>query len=69
MPSTAFIAALSRSLADTSWDQRTRAAGSYIQAEPDHLREPMQKVIDRFKELIGLPGLEGDNVEKLRPGA
>ena len=41
----------------------------YIKPGPDYLREPMQKVTDRFKELIGLLGLEGDNVEKLRPGA
>ncbi|MCH7554280.1 MAG: tyrosine-type recombinase/integrase [Chloroflexi bacterium] len=41
----------------------------YIKPGPDYLREPMQKVTDRFKELIGLTGLEGDNVAKLRPGA
>ena len=29
----------------------------------------MQKVTDKFKELIGLTEPEGDNVEKLRPGA
>ncbi len=39
----------------------------YIQITPERLRKPMQKVTDKFKELIGLTGLEGDNVEKLRP--
>ncbi|MFQ5985566.1 MAG: hypothetical protein ACE5LL_08640 [Alphaproteobacteria bacterium] len=37
----------------------------YIQAGPDRLREPMQKVTDRFKELIGIAEPEGEDVVKL----
>ena len=38
----------------------------YIQFGPERLREPMQRVTDRLKQLIGVTGPEGENVEKLK---
>jgi integrase len=38
----------------------------YIQLGPERLREPMQRVTDRLKQLIGVTGPEGENVEKLK---
>ncbi|MEJ2122006.1 MAG: integrase family protein [Alphaproteobacteria bacterium] len=38
----------------------------YIQLGPERLREPMQRITDRLKELIGITGPEGENVEKLK---
>ena len=38
----------------------------YIQFGPERLREPMQRVADRLKLLIGVTGPEGENVEKLK---
>ena len=40
----------------------------YISGGPDRLREPMQKVTDKFKELIGLTVPQGESVERLRSG-
>ena len=37
----------------------------YVVAGPDRLREPMQKVTDKFKELIGLVAPGGDNVVRM----
>jgi len=38
----------------------------YIQFCPERLREPMQRVTDRLKELIGITEPEGENAEKLK---
>jgi len=38
----------------------------YIQFGAERLREPMQRVTDRLKQLIGVTGPEGENVEKLK---
>jgi integrase len=38
----------------------------YIQFGPERLREPMQRVTDRLRELIGINGPEGANVRKLK---
>jgi len=37
----------------------------YVVAGPERLREPMQKVTDKFKELIGLVAPVGENVVRL----
>ena len=34
--------------------------GGNIKINGDRLREPMQKVTDKFKELVGLPKQEGN---------
>ena len=38
----------------------------YIQFGPERLREPMQSVMDRLKQLIGVTEPGGANVEKLK---
>ena len=38
----------------------------YIQFGPERLRKPMQRVSDRLKQLIGVTGPEGENVEKMK---
>ena len=43
----------------------TDVTAGYVVAGPDRLREPMQKVTDKFKELIGLVEPGGDNVVRL----
>ena len=43
----------------------TDVTAGYVVAGPDRLREPMQKVTDKFKELIGLVEPGGENVVKL----
>lgn len=42
----------------------TDVTAGYIVAEPDRLREPMQKVTDKFKELCGLGGPDDGPGEK-----
>jgi integrase len=37
----------------------------YIQMKLERLREPVQRVADRFKELCGITPIAGDNVKKL----
>ena len=37
----------------------------YVMAGADRLREPMQKVTDKLKELIGLETVDDENVVKL----
>ena len=44
----------------------TDVTAGYVVAGPERLRAPMQKVTDRFKELIGLTPLEGDQVVAIR---
>jgi len=43
----------------------TDVTAGYVVAGPDRLRAPMQKVTDKFKELIGLAEPGGDNVVRL----
>jgi hypothetical protein len=44
----------------------TDVTEGYVVLSPEErLRDPMQMVTDRLKELIGLAGPEGENVEKL----
>jgi hypothetical protein len=37
----------------------------YVMVEPEHLREPAQRVCDRLIELCGITAPAGDNVKKL----
>jgi len=43
----------------------TDVTAGYVVAGPERLRAPMQKVTDKFKELIGLVAPGGENVVKL----
>jgi integrase len=44
----------------------TDVTAGYVVAGPERLRAPMQKVTDRFKALIGLTALDGDQVIAMR---
>jgi hypothetical protein len=37
----------------------------YVQMKVERLREPVQRVADRIKQLCGITAVEGDNVKKL----
>ena len=37
----------------------------YVQMRIERLREPVQRVADRFKQLCGITPIAGDNVKKL----
>ena len=43
----------------------TDVTAGYVVAGPERLREPMQRVTGRLKELIGLTAPEGETMEKL----